>query len=491
MRCAILVLSLGIFYATASPIADTILPEDSLYTLDDDLDEASQKIREMTASGKSDKDCRKLVTETRNDVTKTVTSAQKTLDGMEKGDSCMKLGQAEVNSATKAKAKADGQVKTYATQVKKTAGASISLGQKSFSSLTEGNCDFFFSSSTYTNAKNAHDTAVSAHTKAVGAAIEAAKLLKKAIDLAEDAKNNCLCKTKLALKAAFKTAQGTAAANKKAWDFASKLECVLDGKTTCKIAPCPAVKMVKASAYAEKYDCAKGAVKEIARKAAEKKAASAASAPQRAAELKAEKKKADAQVAAIAVAAKQAEEKCKLGVANCQPGKAYCQVQGANCRQGYTFKNNICEKPAGTTTDRRTTNKYFAWVNCARGCPSGYSVESRKYHDIGKSTSTCTCAKSKYSPKHAYAIDVNKMVGKCSACNGGYHVGGDKKCAWTTVCRDIFASSSRHYAWTSCYATCPGGYSGFSKHCHDITCSSSTCQCKKSVCKRCANCGWN
>merc|ERR1712224_309497 len=78
MRCTILVLSLAIIYATASPMAeDHIIPEESLFALDDDLSEAQQKVNEMTAAGKSDKDCRKLVTETRKDIETNVTPAKR------------------------------------------------------------------------------------------------------------------------------------------------------------------------------------------------------------------------------------------------------------------------------------------------------------------------------------------------------------------------------------------------------------------------------
>merc|ERR1711977_244338 len=80
MRCTILVLSLAIIYATGSPIADEIIPEDSLYAQDDDLLEARQTIDEMTTAGKSDKDCRKLVTETRKDVQANVDACQKLLN---------------------------------------------------------------------------------------------------------------------------------------------------------------------------------------------------------------------------------------------------------------------------------------------------------------------------------------------------------------------------------------------------------------------------
>merc|ERR1711924_132480 len=88
MRCTIIAVSLAILYASASPITDEIVPEESLYALDDDLAEAHQTVNDMTAAGKSDKDCRKLVEETRKQVQTNVDSCQKIMDSLPKGDSC-------------------------------------------------------------------------------------------------------------------------------------------------------------------------------------------------------------------------------------------------------------------------------------------------------------------------------------------------------------------------------------------------------------------
>merc|ERR1711939_689571 len=78
MRCSILFLSLAIIYASASPV-DEVVPEESLYALDDDLSEARSTIEQMTTAGKSDKDCRKLVEETRKEVQTNVDTCTKTM----------------------------------------------------------------------------------------------------------------------------------------------------------------------------------------------------------------------------------------------------------------------------------------------------------------------------------------------------------------------------------------------------------------------------
>merc|ERR1712072_426180 len=145
MRCSIFALSLAIVYASASPIADSVVPEDSHYAVDDDLSEAQQKINQMTAAGSSDKDCRKLVTETRKDVQTNVDSCQKIIDAMPKGEHCVNLGQANVKAATEAKSKADKHLVTTTTEVTKASSAKVDFGSRSFSSLTEGKCDSFYS----------------------------------------------------------------------------------------------------------------------------------------------------------------------------------------------------------------------------------------------------------------------------------------------------------------------------------------------------------
>merc|ERR1711981_617887 len=216
MRCSILFLSLAIIYASASPV-DEVVPEESLYALDDDLSEARSTIEQMTTAGKSDKDCRKLVEETRKEVQTNVDTCTKTMDALPKGEACPAKGQAVVKAATEAKSKADKLVITTKTAVTKAESASVSFGSRTFSSLTEGKCESFYTSTSYTTAEATYKSTVTAYTKATGAASEAAIALKNAIAAAAKAK----------------------AANEKAWSFACKVECVLDGKTTCKCSAAP------------------------------------------------------------------------------------------------------------------------------------------------------------------------------------------------------------------------------------------------------------
>merc|ERR1711934_571109 len=261
MRCTILAIAVAIMYASASPIVDDVVPEES-YALADDLSEAQQKIDDMTAAGKSDKDCRKLVTETRKEIQTNVDTCQKTVNALPTGSSCPNEGQAAVKTATEAKSKADKQLTHTSTEVIKASTAKVTFESRSFS---EGKCESFYSSSSYTTAKANYKAAVTAKTKAKGAAEEAAKALKAAIAAAAEAKLACECKTRADHEKAFSSYSAADAANQKSWNFACKVECVLDGKTNCKCNAAPKCQKPKLTAavnaakcYANKYKCTEG-----------------------------------------------------------------------------------------------------------------------------------------------------------------------------------------------------------------------------------------
>merc|ERR1712224_861180 len=256
MRCTILVLSLAIIYATASPMAeDHIIPEESLFALDDDLSEAQQKVNEMTAAGKSDKQCRELVTTIRKDVETNVKNCQMIMDGLPDGSDCPNRGQEGVKLATELKDKADKHYKYTVTEVTKASSASVNFGSRTFSSLTEGKCESFYSSTSYTTAEATYKAAVTARTKAKGAAEQADKELKAAIEAAAKAKKECECQVKKDHEEKFTKLSAADAANKKAWEFACKVECVLDGKTSCRCSAAPQCKKAKLTAAVNAAQC--------------------------------------------------------------------------------------------------------------------------------------------------------------------------------------------------------------------------------------------
>merc|ERR1712057_128391 len=206
--------------ATALP-SNEVVPEDNFYAVDDDLSEARETLSQMQAAGKSDKDCRKLVDETKKEINTNVNTNQKVIDGLPDGSQCMNLGAENVKKTTELKIKADKDEKTKCDEVKKAASASVDFGSRTFSSLTVGKCSSFYSSSAYTTAKT-----------------------------------KCLCKTKKDHEKAFTDGNAANAANAKAWAFAHHLECVLDGKSACRVPAPPTVTRGKLIGAAKEAKCA-------------------------------------------------------------------------------------------------------------------------------------------------------------------------------------------------------------------------------------------
>merc|ERR1711943_171625 len=124
-----------------------------------------------------------------------VTNNQNIIDKLPKGEQCMQLGQASVLIAQTEKSKADALVVSTRTAVAKASNHKVEFGSRTYSSLTKGKCDTFFSHSNYVTAKATYKAAVTAHNKAVGAAAEATKILKIKISAAAKEKHECLCKT--------------------------------------------------------------------------------------------------------------------------------------------------------------------------------------------------------------------------------------------------------------------------------------------------------
>merc|ERR1712072_403821 len=145
---AVYIASLAFLCAiTASPVLDTdIVPENTNVAVDDDFIEAledskdalsgvKKTIAKMVASGKSEKDCRKLVTETRKGVTDNVDYCEKTMRAVRKGKSCPASGQETVKLATEAKTKADKHVVYTKTEVTKASDFQVDFGSRTYSSL--------------------------------------------------------------------------------------------------------------------------------------------------------------------------------------------------------------------------------------------------------------------------------------------------------------------------------------------------------------------
>merc|ERR1711939_485333 len=71
-----------VLYASAS---DSVVPEDALFALDDDLSEARSTLTSLQQAGKSWKECEQLVKDDKAEVEANVKNAQKIINSLEVG----------------------------------------------------------------------------------------------------------------------------------------------------------------------------------------------------------------------------------------------------------------------------------------------------------------------------------------------------------------------------------------------------------------------
>merc|ERR1712139_174301 len=252
MRVTMIAVVIAAAYVSAQETES--VPEDNLFTLDDDLSEAHATLQSMQAAGKSEKECRKLVTDTKNEIETNIKTEQKIIDEIPNGKHCDKFMEETEDEKTEAK-KTEDEEKKADEELTKATNTVVVFGKHTFSSLTEGDCSVFFSSSSYLSAKTKHEEATTSHTKAVAAKKQAEETYIKVVEQAKKDTQKCLCDTKSKHAEATKKGHANDAANQKAWAMAHKLECVLDGKTSCSIPPCPMVKAAPLSPAAAAADC--------------------------------------------------------------------------------------------------------------------------------------------------------------------------------------------------------------------------------------------
>merc|ERR1711985_7889 len=252
MKISILIASLALIYATASPI-DNVVPEESLidneyiYPDDEAHATAQRKVNELLQSGKSDADCRKLAKSTADDVIKSVAAQQAALNKMGRGSQCNVEGSSLIAAAVKSESAAESNLKSKRTAYENAKAKKFNFGDFSYNTLTEGQCGTFFNSAVWKSAKASVAAAKSAMDKAQGAVAQAKKDLADAKAAAAKMVATCKCNVKkLHAKTITDFNSSVNAANMKAWKLAAHLVCVLDHKTTnqCTVPTLPTVKAV-------------------------------------------------------------------------------------------------------------------------------------------------------------------------------------------------------------------------------------------------------
>merc|ERR1712100_107838 len=178
MQSAVLLVSLAVIFANASPISDSVVPEDTDFAMDTDLSEARATIDDMIADGASDADCRKLTGDTINDIKSSVEILQKEIDAVSSGVECNTEGQTQVKITAEAQTKAHTTLTTAKKELQKTTEAKVDFGSRVYSTLTVGKCDTFFSHGAYVTAKASFKTASKAFELATGAHTQAVTELR-------------------------------------------------------------------------------------------------------------------------------------------------------------------------------------------------------------------------------------------------------------------------------------------------------------------------
>merc|ERR1711904_385230 len=238
MQSTVLLVSLAVIFANASPISDSVVPEDTDFAMDTDLSEARATINDMIADGASDADCRKLTGDTINDIKSSVEILQKEIDAVSSGVECNTEGQTQVKITAEAQTE-----------------AKVDFGSRVYSTLTVGKCDTFFSHGAYVTAKASFKTASKAFELATGAHTQAVTEAKMAVETAKKLRHQCLCKKKKEHETVYSVRHASAAANLKAWVKAHQIICVLDDKKSCRIPAVPTVTRGKIYSDAKEAKC--------------------------------------------------------------------------------------------------------------------------------------------------------------------------------------------------------------------------------------------
>lgn len=202
--------------------------------------DAKDTVTALLQEGKEDSACRNMAKATADEVTSSVEAQQKSLAGMDNGDSCNDEGQDLIDTANQNQMDAD-KAKADANKALNDAKSDkFNFGDFDYNSLTEGQCGTFFNSQTWKDAKGKVTAAQSTYNTKAAEATAATKAVQTAKEEAESMVRTCKCKASKALDAALESLNKDAKdANTKAWNKAYHMQCVLDGKTSnnCNVPP--------------------------------------------------------------------------------------------------------------------------------------------------------------------------------------------------------------------------------------------------------------
>jgi hypothetical protein len=249
--------------ANALPSSDSIVPEVELqqeFTVDwrkTVAQDAQDQITLLLQEGKDDGACADLATAALKEVDDSVDAQQSILNALDNGSNCPNEGQAAVDAAQSTLESATAALADAEKAFADAENAPVSVGPKAFSTLTEGNCDFFFSDSSYTGAKAAFGSAKTALDQAKGAEKAASDALSAAKTAQEKAIKECQCGVRAAYNKAWEAANAQNEENEKAYTKGKHMQCVLEGTdpNDCSVGDVPKVSQVNLADGVPEEEC--------------------------------------------------------------------------------------------------------------------------------------------------------------------------------------------------------------------------------------------
>merc|ERR1711981_115155 len=271
MKIVIVALAIAaLAIASASPV-DTVVPEEvdtnlaqtessqgnlqDILVQEAEYSEAQQRVKALQAEGKDDKACRDLAKADKNSISVSVLAMQKILNGLDQGSGCKDEGQAVVKATGKEKDTTADDLKTKQKAKSDLANKKV-VFEPTLKSMT-GSCAVAKTDKKYIAAKNKYDKASNAVTSAEGALTVATTAHENAIEAANKARKACECNVQEKHASTWKTANKDNAANQKAWNRATHMLCVLDGKPwkNCAVETAPKVKQPTLDAAVKNAKC--------------------------------------------------------------------------------------------------------------------------------------------------------------------------------------------------------------------------------------------
>jgi len=239
-----------LIFATLALVAALATEENSA------SDEAKSTVAQLLQSGKSASACKDLAEATIKEVEDSVKTAQKILATTDDGSKCKDEGKNLVDAATATVNTASKSADDTKKAADAACSANVQLKPQSFSSLKAKECSFVTKDPAFVQAKKTcNDNTKSADT-AKGALQGANSALADAKKTAKSQAKDCRCATQAAHKVATEAAnKGNSAENKKAWDKAHNMLCVLAGTASCKVPTLPTVTPPKIDTAAANEKC--------------------------------------------------------------------------------------------------------------------------------------------------------------------------------------------------------------------------------------------